>query len=125
MSAALAATKKVQFGERKIEVKKLNLRGIATLLKALESIPDELLNQKEGEGKNFIKKLPTIIVELLPKYSELVSEILEGQVSGAEIQEGDLNQVFDLVEAFLEINDINGIMTRMGKVKDLAMGKAK
>ena len=69
MSAALAATKKVQFGERKIEVKKLNLRGIATLLKALESIPDELLNQKEGEGKNFIKKLPTIIVELLPKYS--------------------------------------------------------
>lgn len=125
MSAALAATKKVQFGERKIEVKKLNLRGIATLLKALESIPDELLNQKEGEGKNFIKKLPTIIVELLPKYSELVSEILEGQVSGAEIQEGDLNEVFDLVEAFLQINDINGIMTRMGKVKDLAMGKAK
>lgn len=126
MSAALPKSKRVKFGDKEVEVRKLNLMGIATLLKALESIPDELLHQKAGtDGKEFIKMLPGIIVTLLPKYSNLVAEILENQIEGREILEGDLDQVFNLIETFLEVNDIPTVMARMGKVKDLAMGKAK
>ncbi len=125
MSNALEKEKIVKIGDKKVVVKKVSLRKIANLFKAIDGVPDEFLNETgAGEQSNaeFMRKLPELILELLPKYADLAAETLDNQVSGDEIVDADFDQIFDLVETFLEVNNIPKIMQRVGKVKALAVG---
>jgi len=119
MSKALETKKTIKFGEKEIEIKKLNLRKIGKLFGALESVPETFL-----KGQGDIKELPQVIMELLPKYADLAADLLDNQVTGEELLEADFDAIFDLIEAFLNVNDIPKIMERAGKVKALATGKA-
>lgn len=118
MSKALETKKTVKFGEKEIEIKKLNLRKIGTLFGALESVPEAFL-----KGQGDIKELPQVIMELLPKYADLAADLLDNQITGEELLDADFDAIFDLIEAFLNVNDIPKIMERAGKVKALATGK--
>lgn len=117
----------VTIAGKEVEVRKLTLRKIANLFSVVEGIPDEFLNQTGESVSNaeFLRKLPTLIVEILPKYANLASETLDNQVTGEDIENADFDEVFDLVEAFLRVNDIPKIMERVGKVTALATGSAK
>ncbi len=123
MSDVLPASKTVQIDGKSVEVKKLSLRQIISLSRAIQDIPKEFLDgADQKDNAAFIKEIPMVLMELLPKYSELVSETLDGQISGEAIQNADIDELFDLVEAFLEINNIPKVMERVGKVKALAVG---
>jgi hypothetical protein len=118
MSNAIQKEMTVEFLEREITIKKLNLKKVARLIGAVGDIPQEFL-----QGQGDVSNLPAIVMELLPKYADLAAEILENQITGDELVEADFDEVLNVVEAFLQVNDIPRIMERVGKVKALATGK--
>lgn len=121
MSEVIADQMVVKIGDVDVTVKKLNLRKIANLSKALKDLPADLLNQKEvATNADFLKGLPDVIMEVLPKYTDLVAQTLHNQVTGDQIEEADIDELFDLVEAFLEVNNIPKVIARLGKMKALA-----
>ncbi len=124
-SKAVEKVQTVTINGKTVEVKKLNLRKIARLFSAIEGIPDEFLNEAGAVQTNaeFVRKLPQLIVEILPKYANLAAEILDNQIEGDDIVDADFDEVFDLVEVFLTVNDIPKVMERVGKVQALATGK--
>jgi len=120
MSKAIENKIAVKIGDKEIEIKKLNLRKIGRLFGALDSVPDAFL-----KGQGDVKELPNLIMELLPKYADLAAETLDNQITGEELLEADFDTVFDIIEAFLKVNDVPKIMERAGKVKALATGTVK
>lgn len=110
--------KVVVVGGKEVTVERLNLRRISKLLTAIDALPQEVVNDAKAGNEAFVSG----IVEALPKIADIVCDVLKNQITPDELLEADFDEVFDLVEGFLEVNNVPKIMKRLGKVKTLATG---
>ena len=125
-STVLQTSKVVVVNDKYVTVDKLNLRRMAKLLSAIEALPDEMLvDAKEaatGTDGETTKTFIGGIIAVLPDIADIVCNVLKNQLTADELLDADFDEVFDLVEAFLEVNNVPKLMKRLGKVKTLATG---
>lgn len=104
---------KVQLENREIEIKKLPLGRYAELLKVLRTLPQKFESLSGIEDKEWLGKLPDLIIENLPDVIEIIH--IGTELSMEEAHALGLREAIDLITAIVEVNEYKQVYEKIKK----------
>ena len=119
--------KKVKINNLDITVKKLPIGKVIKILDAVGQLPEELAITANQTEADILKNLPVKIAMLLPQLGHIIVQAVDDPKLTKEIllDECYFEDAITLVEAIIEVNDIQTIIERVKKIQVLSTGNAK
>lgn len=119
--------KKVKINNLEITVKKLPIGKVIKILDAVGQLPDELAITADQTNADVLKNLPVKIAMLLPQLGHIIVQAVDDPKLTKEylIDECFFEDAITLIEAIIDVNDVEGIINRVKKIQILNTGNAK
>lgn len=118
-------TKTLKIADKEILLTKLSIRKMAEVLNGITNLPDELknsiVNLDSLSNEDALVQFPTIIATALPHIAGMVAKACDSKDITEDflLDECGFDDVVELVEAWLELNNIAGILDRVKKMQAL------
>lgn len=123
-------TKTLKIADKSVVLTKLSIRKMATVLNGITNLPDELKNSIVNldtlSNDQALAQFPTIIATALPHIAGMVAKACDSKDITEDflLDECGFDDVVELVEAWLELNNIAGILDRVKKMQALYLKNA-
>lgn len=123
-------TKTIKIADTSVVLTKLSIRKMATVLNGITNLPDELKNSIVNldtlSNDQALAQFPTIIATALPHIAGMVAKACDSKDITEDflLDECGFDDVVELVEAWLELNNIAGILDRVKKMQALYLKNA-
>lgn len=123
-------TKTLTIADKEVTLQKLSIKKLANTLNELTNLPDELKNTLVNldtlSNDQALAQLPTIIATALPHMAGMVAKACDSTDITEEflLDECGLDDAIILVEAWIELNNIQGILDRIKKMQALYLKNA-
>jgi hypothetical protein len=123
-------TKTIKLAGKNITLTKLSIRKLADTINGLANLPDELkttlTNLDTLSNDQALAQFPTIIATALPHMAGMVAKACDSKDVTEEylLDECGFDDAIELVEAWLELNNVVGIMERIKKMQALYLRNA-
>lgn len=119
--------KKVKINNLEITVKKLPIGKVIKILDAVGQLPDELAITANQTEADILKNLPVKIAMLLPQLGHIIVQAVDDPKLTKEIllEECYFEDAITLIEAIIDVNDVQAIIERVKKIQVLNTGNAK
>lgn len=118
--------KTVVLAGQRIVVRKLPIKRIVELLEMLKNLPPEVKDEfnridKDMKNEEFVSALPTLIALLLPQLADFVIKAIGDEKLNRELllEKAGIDEVIELVDEFITINNVLGILDRIKKMQAL------
>lgn len=118
-------TKIITIADKKVTLTKLSIRKLAQTLNEITNLPDELKNTLTNldtlSNDQALAQFPTIIATALPHMAGMVAKACDSKEITEDflLDECGFDDAVELVEAWLELNNIAGILERVKKMQAL------
>lgn len=123
-------TKSLKIADKSVVLTKLSIRKMAEVLNGITNLPDELKNSIVNldtlSNDQALAQFPTIIATALPHIAGMVAKACDSKDITEDflLDECGFDDVVELVEAWLELNNIAGILDRVKKMQALYLRNA-
>lgn len=123
-------TKTLKIADTNVVLTKLSIRKMAEVLNGITNLPDELKNSivtlDTLSNDQALAQFPTIIATALPHIAGMVAKACDSKDITEDflLDECGFDDVVELVEAWLELNNIAGILDRVKKMQALYLKNA-
>ena len=123
-------TKSIKIADKSVVLTKLSIRKMAEVLNGITNLPDELKNSivtlDTLSNDQALAQFPTIIATALPHIAGMVAKACDSKEITEDflLDECGFDDVVELVEAWLELNNIAGILDRVKKMQALYLKNA-
>lgn len=123
-------TKTLKIADKSVVLTKLSIRKMAEVLNGITNLPDELKNSIVNldtlSNDQALAQFPTIIATALPHIAGMVAKACDSKDITEDflLDECGFDDVVELVEAWLELNNIAGILDRVKKMQALYLKNA-
>lgn len=121
-------TKTLTLADKKVTINKLPLKKLAETINDLSNLPDELkqtvINLDTLSNEEALAKAPMLIATALPHMAGVVAKASNSDDITEDflLNECGLDDAIELVEAWIELNNIKGILDRVKKMQALYLG---
>lgn len=123
-------TKTLKIADKSVVLTKLSIRKMAEVLNGITNLPDELKNSivtlDTLSNDQALAQFPTIIATALPHIAGMVAKACDSKDVTEDflLDECGFDDAVELVEAWLELNNIAGILDRVKKMQALYLKSA-
>jgi hypothetical protein len=119
--------KKVKLNEIEVIVKKLPIGKVIKILNDVGQLPDELAITANQSEADVLKNLPVKIALVLPQLAHIIVSAVDDPRLTKDYLINDcfFDDAIMLIEAIIEVNDVEGIINRVKKIQILSTETAK
>lgn len=124
MSNTISKTKSIQINETEVVIKKVPLRKVISLVDDIAHM-EEFSKLDVMKDKDFVSSLPTLIGTSFPKFADFIAKAInqEGITGDWLLDNVAVDEAIDIVEAIIEVNNVQKIVDKVKKVQALAPKK--
>lgn len=118
-------TKTITIAEKEVTLTKLSIKKLAETLNELTNLPDGLketvVNLDNRSNEELLAQAPMLVATALPHIAGIVARACDSKEITEDflLDECGLDDVVYLVEEWLELNNIAGILDRVKKMQAL------